>query len=84
MSCVQWKDLFNAVFFVIIKNFEIKVAQKVEVHLVSIVPNAHDTRTVFIEQDDLLVERMKLKFLAGDHEINLLKSISPINGRAKT
>jgi hypothetical protein len=76
---VKRDNLFNKIFFVVIENLEIKISKEIEINLVAIVPNAHYTGTVLIEQTYLPREWLELKLFPGDHEINLSKSISLIN-----
>jgi len=70
MAHIQRDDLFDQIFFVIVKYFDVKIAYQVEVHLVTVIPYAHYEHTILIQGFYLFVEWKSSEF-GPDHGRNL-------------
>ena len=68
MLNIQRYDFLNHVLLVIVKNLKIEITDKVKVHFVSIISDAHHTGTMLIKQADLPVKCLPKKIGERDHE----------------
>jgi hypothetical protein len=57
MTDVEWLYFLDAVFLVIIEHLYIKISYEIEIHFVSVIPDAHDEHTILIQHLKLLIER---------------------------
>jgi hypothetical protein len=56
MTGVKRDNLLNQILLVIVEDFNIEIVQEIQVHLVTIIPDAHHKRATFVQDLDLLVE----------------------------
>ncbi len=56
MTGVQWNDLFDQVSLVVIKYFQVRVAEQIEIYFIAVITYAHHTRAMLIQQSNLIVQ----------------------------
>lgn len=61
MLNVQGQDLLNQVPLRVVEYLHVEIPQQIEIHLVTVVPDAHDARAVLIQQVDLIAERLSVE-----------------------
>ncbi len=67
MSHVEGHNLFDKSVLMIDEYFEIVIAHQIEIHLVSIVPDGHHERTMFIQEINFSPQTQLLIFSPGNH-----------------
>ncbi len=67
MAYVERNDSLDHVFLVIIKHLKVKAPKQIEIDLIAIISDAHYTRTLFVEQPDLLFEILRLEVFERNH-----------------
>lgn len=56
MRFVEKNNLFDGGQFVINKNFQVEVAQKIKINLVVVVPDGHNKRAPLVQDSDLATQ----------------------------
>jgi hypothetical protein len=67
MAYIEGYYFFYDILLVIGENFQVKIAQQIEVNLISVIPDTHHAGTVFMNQSNLFIERLSLEIHEGDH-----------------
>ena len=67
MHGVEGYDFFNKGELMINEYFEVVVAEKIKIDLISVVPNSHYKSTLLIQQVDLVIQRQLFKLRTRDH-----------------